>query len=84
MLPYQFYGPHIRQLLCLTICLFILLGVKAQSNTAKENSVYQYSVKVGSKQAYLWIPEKCKKVRGLIISFDNLLERNWLDFSGRK
>jgi hypothetical protein len=64
--------------------LFLLLGptlqaAKAQSNNAAKNAVYQYAVNVGSKQAYLWIPPKSKQVKGIIISFANLLERNWLE-----
>ncbi|MDR6944054.1 hypothetical protein [Mucilaginibacter pocheonensis] len=44
-----------------------------------ENSIYQYSVPVESRTAYLWIPPKCKQVRGVIISLANLLERQWLE-----
>jgi hypothetical protein len=55
------------------------LPVKAQTYQQAQNSVYQYAVKVGSKQAYLWVPPKCKQVKGIIISFANLLERNWLE-----
>jgi hypothetical protein len=42
-------------------------------------SVYQFSVPVGNRIAYLWLPEKCQYVRGLIISYENMLERNWLE-----
>src|SRR6202012_1231991 len=42
-------------------------------------SVYQYSVDAGGRTVYLWIPPKCKYVRGVIISLSNLLERNWLE-----
>jgi hypothetical protein len=44
-----------------------------------ENSIYQYAVPVESRTAYLWIPPKCKQVRGVIISLSNLLERRWLE-----
>lgn len=53
--------------------------VQAQINSNDERSVYQYAVSVGSKQAYLWIPPACKQIKGVIISFSNLLERNWLE-----
>ena len=43
------------------------------------NSVYQYSVMVGSRRAYLWIPPECKQVHGIIIALSNLLERDWLE-----
>ena len=52
---------------------------KAQTVYNAANSVYQYTVDVGSKKAYLWIPPASRQVRGIIISFDNLLERNWLE-----
>lgn len=42
-------------------------------------AVYQYSVPVESRRAYLWIPPDCTQVRGIIISLANLLERNWLE-----
>ena len=47
--------------------------------TQSYGTVYQYSVPVGSRQAYLWIPPECKQIRGVIISLNNLLERNWLE-----
>ena len=43
------------------------------------HSVYQYSVLVADKRAYLWIPPDCKHIRGVIISLSNLLERRWLE-----
>jgi hypothetical protein len=43
------------------------------------NSVYQYSVLVGERRAYLYIPPNCKQIRGVIISLSNLLERRWLE-----
>jgi hypothetical protein len=42
-------------------------------------TVYQYSVPVGNRRAFLWIPPDCMYVRGVIISFSNLLERCWLE-----
>ena len=43
------------------------------------NSVYQYSVAVGERSAYLWVPPDCRYVRGVIMSLSNLLERRWLE-----
>ena len=43
------------------------------------NSIYQYSVPIENRAAYLWIPPECKQVRGVIISLANLLERRWLE-----
>ena len=42
-------------------------------------AVYQYSVPVGPRTAYLWIPPQCTRVRGIIMSLANLLERDWLE-----
>ncbi len=42
-------------------------------------SVYEYSVPVGNRTAYLWVPETCQYIRGLIIAYENMLERNWLE-----
>lgn len=58
--------------------IFIMLHTcKAQDRP--EDHVYQYSVKVGTRSAYLWIPPDCRQVKGVIISLANLLERNWLE-----
>ena len=64
----------------------VLLFVKTngQDNHAEiireaKGGVYQYSVPVGPRQAYLWIPPACLHVRGVIISLSNLLERDWLE-----
>ena len=67
------------QILCFIACLLPSVKTGAQAIDPAENSVYQYAVNVGSRQAYLWIPPHCRQVRGLIISFSNLLERNWLE-----
>jgi hypothetical protein len=42
-------------------------------------AVYQYSVPVGERRAYLWIPPQCAQVRGVVIALENLLERDWLE-----
>ena len=49
--------------------------IAAQGSAA----VYQYSVPVGSRRAYLWIPPQCTQVRGIIMAMSNLLERDWLE-----
>jgi hypothetical protein len=69
----------------LPIVLVILLALAYFSGYAQKplvspsNSVYQYSVPVGDRQAFLWVPPDCKNVRGVIISLSNLLERRWLE-----
>ena len=43
-------------------------------------AVYQYALKFGTRGvAFMWIPEKCTHVRGIIWSMQNLMERNWLE-----
>src|SRR5580692_8945639 len=42
-------------------------------------AVYQYSVPVGARRAYLWIPPECKQVRAAAVAMANLLERTWLE-----
>lgn len=60
-----------------TIISFLAAPTSAQKSPY--NSVYQYSVMVGSRRAYLWIPPECKEVHGIIIALSNLLERDWLE-----
>lgn len=52
---------------------------QARSQQDPVNSIYQYSVPIENRAAYLWIPPECKQVRGVIISLANLLERRWLE-----
>jgi hypothetical protein len=54
----------------------LLLAMTVSQGSATE---YQYSATVGSRRAYLWIPPQCMRVRGIIMSLSNLLERNWLE-----
>ncbi|MDN5286635.1 MAG: hypothetical protein JWR38_2909 [Mucilaginibacter sp.] len=62
----------------LLLTVFILMG-RCWAQDKLEDHVYQYSAKVGTRNAYLWIPPACKQVKGVIISLANLLERNWLE-----
>ena len=63
----------------LFICKTSIDGYAQQPLVSPYNSVYQYTVSVGDRKAYLWIPPDCRHVRGVIISLSNLLERNWLE-----
>jgi hypothetical protein len=92
---FTFYQPcemtqkHLSALQKFGFCIQSLLSamllagypeiIKAQAVYNTTNSVYQYAVDGGSKKAYLWIPPDSRQVRGIIVSFDNLLERNWLE-----
>ena len=53
---------------------WLLLAVLSTNLSA---AVWQYSVPVGKdplRRAYLWIPENCSHVRGVIIGIQNMLE----------
>lgn len=73
------------KLINLKLTVLLLIGLmfadaaRAQNQKQLAASVYQYAVPVGSKKAYLWIPPQCRQVRGLIVSFSNLLELNWME-----
>lgn len=82
--------PHQNLLLwplmrCWLFIVVFLIGSFVSGAFGKErpcpdlNHVYQYGVKVGTRTAYLWIPPRCSYVRGVIVAFANLLERNWLE-----
>jgi hypothetical protein len=45
---------------------------------AAPEAVYQYSVPVAHRTAYLWIPPACPAIRGVLVAFANLSERQWL------
>ncbi|MBW8780594.1 MAG: hypothetical protein JF599_01715 [Verrucomicrobia bacterium] len=50
----------------------------ASSFTPSTDALYQWSVPVGKdpeRRAYLWIPEKCQRVRGVILGVQNMLEQ---------
>lgn len=67
-----------RKIIVLLLTVLVLVSnCKAQDKP--EDHVYQYSVKVSTWKAYLWIPPNCKHVKGVIVSLANLLERNWLE-----
>jgi hypothetical protein len=68
----------IRKISFLLLSVLFCLRSQAQYYHPADH-VYQYSVKVGSRDAYLWLPPSGKYIRGVIISFSNLLERDWLE-----
>ncbi|HSC39160.1 MAG TPA: hypothetical protein VLD19_14860, partial [Chitinophagaceae bacterium] len=71
----------IKYLTVILICIQACTAGHAQAFTALSplNSVYQYSVAVGERTAYLWIPPECRHVRGVIMALSNLTERRWLE-----
>ncbi|QEC75174.1 alpha/beta hydrolase family protein [Mucilaginibacter ginsenosidivorax] len=68
----------IRNITLLLLAVFVLVS-NCKAQYRPEDHVYQYSVKVGTRNAYLWIPPNCKQLNGVIVSLANLLERNWLE-----
>jgi hypothetical protein len=70
----------IRKPIFLLVLSCFTLNALAQYDNPNDH-VYQYSCKMGSRTAYLWIPPRCNYVRGVVMSLSNLLERNWLEDS---
>ena len=86
LLALQFRG--IKKTLTRLVRIAPLLSIALQTNTSfaqargyqdPMNSIYQYSIPIENRVAYLWIPPECRQVRGVIISLANLLERRWLE-----
>ena len=59
----------------LLFSLFLLAGAVQCAAEA----VYQFAVPVAHRTAYLWLPPNCGKVRGVLVAFANLTERQWLE-----
>jgi alpha-glucosidase len=67
-----------KKLLMLLISLVAFLNGEGQAPKGGD-AVYQYSVPVGARRAYLWVAPQCRRVRGLIIAAENALELNWME-----
>ncbi len=55
----------------------ILLSVPLAGMSVRADPVYQWSVRVPGytkKRAYLWISPKCRRLRGLLVGLQNMLE----------
>lgn len=61
------------------LLLLLLCAVVPATGQRSVDDVYQYSVPVGARTAYLWIPPACPRVRGVIIAMENALELNWMN-----
>ena len=59
--------------------VLLALSLLASTETKARGAIYQYSVVEGPRRVYLWVPPTCSEVRGLIVSFKNLLEQRWLE-----
>lgn len=60
---------------------FLILGLLLLHTTALRAAVWQWSVPTFGKngRAYLWIPPKCERVRGVIIGQQVILEKNFME-----
>ncbi|HWK05047.1 MAG TPA: serine hydrolase [Puia sp.] len=56
-----------------------LAGSGFAAGQGYSDEIYQYSVPVGGRTAYLWIPPACRQVRGVILAMENALELNWMN-----
>jgi pimeloyl-ACP methyl ester carboxylesterase len=68
-------GIFIQRIL-LQVALSVTIVIATSQASA---AVYQYSIPVGLRTAYLWVPPRCREVRGVVIAMANLTERQWLE-----
>lgn len=61
------------------ICLLSLTVLAPARPAQADQTIYEYAVTQANRTTYLWIPPECASVRGLIVAFANLTEREWLD-----
>ncbi len=75
-----------KHILILPLLLFLIFNESQTANAefsmqTGATSVYQYSLPVEGRTAFLWIPPKVDFVRGVIISSANMLENKWMNDS---
>lgn len=72
---------HVRRIRSRMVFLcFATVVLMARSNPlSADDAIYQYAVTVAHRTTYLWVPPHCPSVRGLIVAFANLTERQWLE-----
>src|SRR5260370_16185876 len=61
-----------------TLPLLAVLCTGIAQEQPTQDSTWQYSValeKGTERRAYLWVPPRCKHVRGVLIGLQNMLER---------
>ena len=61
--------------------ILLILGLFLLPTTALRAAVWQWSVPTFGKngRAYLWIPPKCERVRGVIVGQQVILEKNFME-----
>ena len=58
-----------------TLLIFVLLVLALETGSIAQAALYQWSISQESgRRAYLWIPEKCQRIRGLVVDMNNLTE----------
>jgi len=70
---------HGKRPASLLLWLMVVAGAANAPSAAAQDAVYQYAVTVAHRTTYLWVPPGCASVRGLIVAFANLTERQWLE-----
>ena len=65
---------------CLLLCFSAGFGGPGVAWSAPaQEAVWQWSVPVGESRAFLWIPEKCGRVRAVLLAQHNMIERPILE-----
>ena len=68
--------PLPSQRFVLSLLAFVLCATGLGSLRAE---VWQWSAPDGDARAYLWIPENCERVRGVVVSSHNMIEQGILE-----
>ena len=61
----------------LLLLAVVVLSLPLSAGATRADAVYQWSVRVPGytkKRAYLWISPKCRRIRGLLVGLQNMLE----------
>lgn len=56
-----------------------LVALLAVLYSTAADTVWQWSVPTSAGRAYLWVPEKCKQVRAMVLAQNNMIERGILE-----
>lgn len=72
---------NLRLLACLPVLSFITgcAAAPVVGDTAAAPAVWQWSVPDGEARAYLWIPDDCQRVRGVVVANHNMVEQGILE-----
>ena len=59
--------------------LATVLALSGFLTPSSRAAVWQWSVPDGEARAYLWIPDECERVRGLVVANHNMVEQGMLE-----